>query len=258
MPNPIFFTACLLAICLPILSVQLPRTALYTRLRSKRLEPRSARCKTTKCTAETTTNDTTTPPQHQPQDKKHDLSSPPSSELVRRRPAAPRYQDKAAQSFDGTHSGAASAEEEGHVSPSRKPWDPPFPRRESVKVGSWRILPPAPMREKREMSVRGGKGVEGVDGEGGVEQGGLAPQMRGGGKEGQGREQVVQGGKLKGMVVVWGGVAVMALLLFLTAFAVLIAHCLAWFLVYKTEARLGEARRGIMTSGDMRLCLCAA
>lgn len=108
------------------------------------------------------------------------------------------------------------------------------------------------------MNVREGKGVEGVDGEGGVEQGSSAPEIRGGGKEGQGCEQVVQGGKSKGMVVVWGGAAVMAVILFLMAFAVLIAHCLAWFLVYKTEARLGEARRGIMMSGDMRLCLCAA
>jgi hypothetical protein len=40
--------------------------------------------------------------------------------------------------------------------------------------------------------------------------------------------------------------------------AILIAHCLAEFLIHKTEGRLGEARRSIMQGGEMRLCLCAA
>ena len=53
-------------------------------------------------------------------------------------------------------------------------------------------------------------------------------------------------------------IAILAFLLFILLFAILVAHCLAWFLVYKTEARLGEARRGIMQGGEMRLCLCAA
>jgi hypothetical protein len=37
----------------------------------------------------------------------------------------------------------------------------------------------------------------------------------------------------------------------------LTAHCLAWFIVYKTEARLGEVRKGLLRGGDMRVCLCA-
>jgi hypothetical protein len=41
------------------------------------------------------------------------------------------------------------------------------------------------------------------------------------------------------------------------AFAVLIAHCLAWFIVYKTESRLGDVRMGLLRGGDMRVCLCA-
>lgn len=49
----------------------------------------------------------------------------------------------------------------------------------------------------------------------------------------------------------------MGILLFIFGFAILVAHCLAWFLVYKTEARLGELRRGLMRGGDMKLCLCA-
>ncbi|CAN9278334.1 unnamed protein product [Alternaria alternata] len=56
---------------------------------------------------------------------------------------------------------------------------------------------------------------------------------------------------------IWICVAIFAVLICIVIFAILIAHCLAWFLVYKTEARLGEARRGIMQGGEMRLCLCA-
>lgn len=49
---------------------------------------------------------------------------------------------------------------------------------------------------------------------------------------------------------------VLGLITYIFAFAILIAHCLAWFLVYKTEARLGEVRRGLLRGGEMRLCLC--
>jgi hypothetical protein len=59
------------------------------------------------------------------------------------------------------------------------------------------------------------------------------------------------------MSIVWTGVAVLAGILLILAFAILIAHCLAWFIVYKTEARLGEAKRGLVQGGEMRLCLCA-
>jgi hypothetical protein len=60
------------------------------------------------------------------------------------------------------------------------------------------------------------------------------------------------------MSAIWICVGVFAVLVSIFIFAVLIAHCLAWFLIYKTEVRLGEARRGIMQGGEMRLCLCAA
>ncbi|KAF2441523.1 hypothetical protein P171DRAFT_523511 [Karstenula rhodostoma CBS 690.94] len=52
-------------------------------------------------------------------------------------------------------------------------------------------------------------------------------------------------------------VLVFALIIFLFAFAILVAHCMAWFVVYKTEARLGEVRKGLLRGGDMRVCLCA-
>lgn len=46
-------------------------------------------------------------------------------------------------------------------------------------------------------------------------------------------------------------------IIFIFAFAILVAHCMAWFVVYKTEARLGEVRKGLLRGGDMRVCLCA-
>lgn len=48
----------------------------------------------------------------------------------------------------------------------------------------------------------------------------------------------------------------MGFAIFVFAFAVLVAHSLAWFLVYKTEARLGEVRAGLLRGGEMKLCLC--
>lgn len=48
----------------------------------------------------------------------------------------------------------------------------------------------------------------------------------------------------------------MGIIIFVFAFAILVAHCLAWFLVYKTEARLGEVRSGLLRGGEMKLCLC--
>jgi hypothetical protein len=59
------------------------------------------------------------------------------------------------------------------------------------------------------------------------------------------------------MSIVWTGLAVLTCILLVLAFALLVAHCVAWFVVYKTEARLGEARREVLKGGEMRLCLCA-
>ncbi|KAF3034218.1 hypothetical protein E8E12_001954 [Didymella heteroderae] len=63
--------------------------------------------------------------------------------------------------------------------------------------------------------------------------------------------------KPKAVMPLWQILLVtMGLIMFVFAFAVLIAHCLAWFLVYKTEARLGEVRTGLLRGGEMKLCLC--
>ena len=52
--------------------------------------------------------------------------------------------------------------------------------------------------------------------------------------------------------------AILAVLLCISVFALVVAYSLAAFLVYKTEARLEEHRRGILQGGEMKLCLCAA
>jgi hypothetical protein len=52
-------------------------------------------------------------------------------------------------------------------------------------------------------------------------------------------------------------VLILASVIFIFAFAILVAHCMAWFVVYKTEARLGEVRKGLLRGGDMRVCLYA-
>lgn len=54
-----------------------------------------------------------------------------------------------------------------------------------------------------------------------------------------------------------GIILTLAFLTFLVFSIIMMVHCLAWFLVYKVESRLGEVRTGLLKGGDMRLCLCA-
>jgi len=49
----------------------------------------------------------------------------------------------------------------------------------------------------------------------------------------------------------------MAVIIFMFMYAILIAHCLAWFVVHKTESRLGALHKGVLRGGNMRICLCA-
>ena len=49
----------------------------------------------------------------------------------------------------------------------------------------------------------------------------------------------------------------MAVIIFMFMYAILIAHCLAWFVVYKTESRLGALHKSVLRGGNMRICLCA-
>jgi len=69
-----------------------------------------------------------------------------------------------------------------------------------------------------------------------------------------------QGGQSKPWIahIVRFCAAILAVLLCISVFALVVAYSLAAFLVYKTEARLQEHRRGVLQGGEMKLCLCAA
>ncbi|KAF2018247.1 hypothetical protein BU24DRAFT_479648 [Aaosphaeria arxii CBS 175.79] len=54
----------------------------------------------------------------------------------------------------------------------------------------------------------------------------------------------------------WITLQLMSVALIVFLILVLIAHCMAWFVVYKTESRLGDVRRGLLRGGEMRMCLC--
>ncbi|KAF1849633.1 uncharacterized protein K460DRAFT_399746 [Cucurbitaria berberidis CBS 394.84] len=242
MSGQILLLACLFAICLPILSVQLPRTKLFSHARSK-------------LNAETRPEILFKQP-------------PPSIRRHALRQREQQQQQKETSSFgaDGTtgadsgtaEQAQAQAQQQSVLNASRKPWDPPFPKRGpgTGLKGEWLVLPPSlPQKSGREM-----------------EQEGLAQTLHPPSPDGLG-EPEPQGHNtmpgshsqrhaqkkhtLSGMSILWLMTTALAVLLFLFAFAILIAHCLAWFLVYKTEARLGDARRGLLKGGDMRLCLCA-
>lgn len=240
MSGHILILACLLAICLPIISVQLPRTTLFINNRSK-------------------------------------LYAVTRPEVLRRsttirRHSRRRQQDPSGFGTDGTTSAdsrtseneATKKRQESLLKGGRKPWDPPFPKRESAAAtkGEWFVLPRVLPRQTREEIEERDAAVQS-----------FLPNMDGDAEADEQDEprphehDAVQGGSSQhhprmkasstSMSGLWLIVAGLAILLFILAFAILIAHCLAWFLVYKTEARLGEARRGLLKGGEMRLCLCA-
>jgi hypothetical protein len=147
------------------------------------------------------------------------------------------------------------------VQPVRRPWDPPFPTTTSStrKESGWRILQSSPPKRTEKLVEEGERsGVEELEhmrtvAETAKPRDGLHPV--------RGQHQPLEkenGRKTCGLMsFLWTLLAILAGLLLFLFFAILTAHCLAWFIVYKTEARLGEARRGLVQGGEMRLCLCA-
>lgn len=255
--------ACLIAICIPIISVQLPRCIFYPKLRSKSTESGPSILSSWQ------------------------VALPHMGRRVTRATTIPERTAAAetsccAETYDGAQSRAASgsAENGGESAQAsalavRKPWDPPFPQRESVIVeeisrrnSGWRSLPPLPPRRQGTDMERAGTAKRlfppDLDGD-------LDDDIDESAEAGDDNEHEVQVSNSKrnwdtrranktirrGMSRLWLFIWALAILLFILSFAILIAHCLAWFLVYKTEARLGEARRGIVQGGNMRLCLCA-
>ena len=298
----ILFLACLLAICLPILSVQLPRffpTLLSFSSAAENGSPLHER----------------TPSLRRRVRQGGPAAAPRSPSQQGRREAT-----DGADSYTG---GEETGSEEIHIQPpstrllmlekdkgkgkadgkvGRKPWDPPLSRRETLSEsarkneeatkGSVWVMPPTPPRKTgREMEAKGvavrlfppdDDGDDGYVYEAEEQQevdeaeGETTPKLTptptptptpavtpaprtsnppSTAKPAPARKEAKA--KSSVMSAVWLCVAILAVLLFILAFAILVAHCLAWFLVYKTEARLGEARRGIMQGGEMRLCLCA-
>lgn len=237
MSDILLFT-CLLALCLPILSVTLSRrNSTFFRTRSTiRTEPRSERrARPLRRHAHSHSLSPST---------SHSFSDANSLSLSH----AHSYSYARTQT-DGPASDASEdgADQTPQPQPQpqlrvRKPWDPPF-RRESI-VGSERgsriesgssFMPPStsPSRADTPTSDTIAKNTA------------------------QPNTQENTSMKPDSLSVLSLVSRILAVLLFILGFAVLIAHCLAWFLVYKTEARLGEARRGLVRGGDMRLCLCA-
>jgi hypothetical protein len=290
----ILFLACLLAICLPILSVQLPR-----------LLPHFQPTRSIKATENR-------PTLHQ--------RSPPLRRRLRPGRSAPasrsRTQLGRRKATDGADSGARSSEgeemesEEVHRQPTgigsegllrmegmgkgkgradgrvagRKPWDPPFPGtgRRSMRSERFGVPLTPPKKTGRELEASGvAIRLFPPDGDGQYtcneelkdeilesdrEETPWPTHTSAAAAQDLTYDVVPEPSSQKkrskrkpsAMSALWICIAMLAFLLFILAFAILVAHCLAWFLVYKTEARLGEARRGIMQGGEMRLCLCAA
>jgi hypothetical protein len=140
-------------------------------------------------------------------------------------------------------------------SSSKRPWDPPFPTTHARNGSGWRILPPSEPRASD-------GSVEDVECDVIPEMVAhtspiRTPRVQYSNEEQATRDDVVEKNKPGAMSIVWTVIAILAGIFFVLLFAILIAHCLAWFIVYKTEARLGEARRGLVQGGEMRLCLCA-
>lgn len=233
MSGHILLIACLLAVCLPILSVQLPRTALFKRTHSN------------DAVAET---------------RSKILQRPTP---IRRRARMHLFQTDGAPSSPGADSGSARNREE---SASRKPWDPPFPRGNG-ETGRprWMELPRVtPVREteedqKHEETIEdiSSTSLGGRSTAVGLSEAECEPQNR---NPTSTIAMQYHSSKRKpaAMSILCLMLGILGIILILLAFAILIAHCLAWFLVYKTEARLGEARRGLLKGGEMRLCLCAS
>lgn len=125
--------------------------------------------------------------------------------------------------------------------PARKPWDPPFPKpaKHSDKEETWLVIPPA-------LTRHGHTYTDGAD---------EANKRKDGEKQQTGDPMTKDAGTI--MPLIWNILVILACLSLVCLFVLLVAHSLASFIVYKTEARLGEARRGVIQGGEMRLCLCA-
>ncbi|KAH8730323.1 hypothetical protein GQ44DRAFT_723757 [Phaeosphaeriaceae sp. PMI808] len=127
----------------------------------------------------------------------------------------------------------------------RKPWDPPFPSSSKTrKENDWLVLRKL---SPRKFTQNGGD-EEHEETTGDMD----APPITTDGQPHDNKKWY------KPVIsVIWNIVGVLAGILLVLLSIALVIYCLAWFIVYHTEARLGEARRGLVKGGEMRLCLCS-
>jgi hypothetical protein len=149
---------------------------------------------------------------------------------------------------DGSHTPTKADIEK----PPRRPWDPPFPtaQKHAGTKSEWLVLPPSSPRRSVSPMVSEHEAVRDDTREATRDDSPskIAPETTR--QQDKHRAPPI-------MSVLWTTLAVISGIFLVFSFAALIAHCLAWFIVYKTEARLGDARRGLVQGGEMRLCLCA-
>ncbi|KAF9738564.1 hypothetical protein PMIN01_03847 [Paraphaeosphaeria minitans] len=156
---------------------------------------------------------------------------------------------------------------------TRKPWDPPFPMRPRTSREPYLVLPRSKEGERDEHNARGRDEESrwtsqmAPEEDDGVMKIGHLPvtdlpsssaaiPAPGASTQTTPEPKPATTGKRGTPSLVQMVVLVLALIIFVFAFAILVAHCMAWFVVYKTEARLGEVRKGLLRGGDMRVCLC--
>ncbi|KAH7094389.1 hypothetical protein FB567DRAFT_2344 [Paraphoma chrysanthemicola] len=148
---------------------------------------------------------------------------------------------------------------------SRRPWDPPFPVSNTPRrrEGEWLVLPPNGPKKGLTPPASGHEGEyeDRIDMEDKSDPQGsheITPIAQCDSRPPNTSPQTAarKGEEKWIMPFIWTTIVVLTSILLVFGVVILMIHCLAWFIVYQTEARLGEARRGLLMGGEMRLCLC--
>ncbi|KAF2027838.1 hypothetical protein EK21DRAFT_114473 [Setomelanomma holmii] len=190
-----------------------------------------------------------------------DPSTPSTNASQTKKSSTPRLQSR--PMTDGTDTPTSTS-----PSASRKPWDPPFPVSSipRSKEKQWLVLPPSEQRHTRTCTLSpaasehediyddiqenprlGATAIHEPDG--------TTPEHSRAALHNDEAHATTKDSKPI-MSIVSTVLACLVGMLLALGTAVLTIYCLAWFIVYHTEARLGEARRGLLSGGEMRLCLC--
>lgn len=137
----------------------------------------------------------------------------------------------------------------------KKPWNPPFPTispLERKTNGGWLVLPPI---LPRMIASRNGNEDNSMDSRSASDH--KSEPIRRQKKDAGASSKIGREAGAGGISILWICLSALAGVLIILAISIFFIHILAWFIVYKTEARLGEARTGLVQGGEMRLCLYA-